>query len=316
MPRVERPTATPGALPGAGATFLAPGTRLRRRLRMVVFAWAVIGTLLAVGTLQLHLTSDPLADVHAYYDAGARLNAGSPLYVQTATTNDAEFYRYPPLLAIAFRPLALLPFGAAAAIWETVVLASFVLTIWLLGVRRDDVWLAVGILGLPIGWSIAIGQAQVPATLLMALGSPVAIALAGQLKVLPALVAIYWLGRRDWTALARFIGATAVLVVAQVALEPRGSLDFLGAFGLSQVGEVRNISPYVISPILWVGLLIAGALVAVRLAPTRWGWAAAVALSVLASPRLLVYTLMSLLATLRRPPAREPAPGLPTEPIS
>src|SRR5574338_1311917 len=101
-------------------------SRRERRILYVLFAAAVLGTLIGVSTLQLHLENDPLADVHAYYDAGARLNAGQPLYAQAATTNDAEFYRYPPLLAIAFRPLATLPFGTAAAIWEAIVLASLV----------------------------------------------------------------------------------------------------------------------------------------------------------------------------------------------
>ena len=79
------------------------------RVRWVLIAASVLGLIIGLDTLVLHLRLDPLADVRAYYDAGARLNAGLPLYVQTATTDDPGFYRYPPLLAIAFRPLALLP---------------------------------------------------------------------------------------------------------------------------------------------------------------------------------------------------------------
>ena len=54
-------------------------------------------------------------------------------------------------------------------------------------------------------WSLAIGQAQVAVTFLVALGSPWAIALAGNLKILPIIVAIYWIGRRDWRAVGRFV---------------------------------------------------------------------------------------------------------------
>ena len=75
-------------------------------MRRVLVLGAVVGLLLGIETVVLHLTTDPLADVHAYYDAGARLNAGQPLYDQPATTDEADFYRYPPLLAILFRPLA------------------------------------------------------------------------------------------------------------------------------------------------------------------------------------------------------------------
>ena len=86
-----------------------------RRTRVLWAAIAVAGLLAGLDTLVLHLSLDPLADVHAYYDAGARLNAGAPLYPSTADPNAPEFYRYPPLLAILFRPLALLPFPAAGS---------------------------------------------------------------------------------------------------------------------------------------------------------------------------------------------------------
>ncbi|HEY3188691.1 MAG TPA: hypothetical protein VGJ70_14515, partial [Solirubrobacteraceae bacterium] len=64
---------------------------------------------------------------------------------------------------------------------------------------------------------------------------------------------------------------------------------------------VNNLSIYAVSPLLWALLVGAGALLALRLAPTRYGWAAAVALAVLATPRLLAYQLSTLLAALRRP---------------
>ncbi|HEY0443375.1 MAG TPA: glycosyltransferase 87 family protein, partial [Candidatus Limnocylindrales bacterium] len=137
-----------------------PSAATRRRLRLVLFAAAVIGALIGVYSLVFHLSSDPLADVHAYYDAGARLNAGQPLYDPAADTNAASFYRYPPLLAIVFRPLALLPFAVAAAIWEAFLVVSLVLTLRRLGFATRT-WMAVGMLGLPLAWSLAIGQAQV-----------------------------------------------------------------------------------------------------------------------------------------------------------
>ena len=93
-------------------------------------------------------------------------------------------------------------------------------------------------------------------------------------------------------------------------LEPSGTVGFLGNTNLSQVGEVNNLSPYAISPILWLVVAAAGLVLALRLAPTRAGWAAAVALSVLATPRLLEYMLMTLLSALRpaEPPPASPVP--------
>jgi hypothetical protein len=278
---------------------LRPATR--RRIRAVLIGAAIIGTLIGINNLILHLTMDPLADVRAYYDAGARLNAGQPLYDQPVGTDEAAFYRYPPLLAIAFRPLALLPYEAAALIWEAILIGSFVWTIWRLGWRRPEVWIALGILAMPTVWSLVVGQAQVLVTAFLVLGTPAGVALAANLKLFPILVAVYWLGRRDWRALGRLAAWMVGLIVLQLVLEPAGTIAFLGFPSLEQVGEVRNLSPYAISPVLWGVLVVAGGLVALRLAPTRWGWAAAVTLSVLATPRLLAYQLSTLIAALREP---------------
>jgi hypothetical protein len=283
---------------------MPPPTQLARldtpNVRRVLMAGGVLGLLLGIETLVLHLTTDPLADVHAYYDAGARLNAGLPLYQQAADTNQADFYRYPPLLAMVFRPLALLPFAAAAAIWESVLVGLFVLTVIRL---RPTRWTLVvlGMLALPTAWSLAIGQAQIVVTFLTALGAPWALALATNLKLFPALAAIWWLGRRDVRSFGVFVAWLAALAMLQIVLEPAGSLAFPGFVGFDQVGDVNNRSLYGFSPVLWAVAVVVGGVVAWRLARTRYGWAAAVALSVLATPRLLIYQLSSLAAGLREP---------------
>lgn len=270
-------------------------------VRRVLVGAAILGALLGVETLILHLATDPLADVHAYYDAGARLNAGQPLYVQPAGTDDAAFYRYPPLLAIAFRPLAMLPFPVAALAWEALLVALFAATIVRLGVNRRT-WLVLGMLALPTVWSLVIGQAQVAVTLLMVLGNPWALALATNLKILPILAAVWWVGRRDVRSLALFGAWLVGLGLIQLVLEPSGTLAFPGFLGLDQVGDVNNRSIYAVSPLLWAALVGAGIALALRLAPSRLGWPAAVALSVLATPRLLIYQLSTLAAGLREPP--------------
>jgi hypothetical protein len=285
--------------------------RRERQVRLAWFAAAVVGALAGVSTLWLHLATDPLADVRAYYDAGARLNAGEPLYPVDADTNAAEFYRYPPLLAIAFRPLALLPYPAAAGIWEAVVIASLVATVWWIGPRRRETWLAIGVLGLPVTWSLAIGQAQVPLTLLTAIGAPWSIALAAHLKLFPALIALWWIGRREWRTLGIFAAWAAGLALLQLVLAPQAAFDFLGVLTLEQVGAVRNLSPYVVSPLLWGALVLGGVGLVLRLAPSRWGWTAAVILSVVATPRLLTYMLMTILAALKEPRRADRRTGRP-----
>jgi len=281
----------------------------RERARAVplgLFALAVVGALAGIYVLWLHLTTDPLNDVHAYYWAAGRLNAGLPLYPPDQSVATPLGYPYPPLLAILFRPLALLPFAAAAAAWEVGVIASFVGMVWWIGPRRRETWLALGILALPIGWCLVIGQAQVPLTLLMTLGAPWSIAIAANIKLFPALVALWWIGRRDWRSIGVFAATMAGLALLQLVLAPRATLDYLSAISLKQVGAVQNFSPYVVSPLLWGVLLLVGAAFVLRLSRTRWGWAAAVTFSVVATPRLLTYMLMTLMAALKAPDGRPP----------
>jgi hypothetical protein len=313
---VTRPTEE---LAGDPLAWLHLSPRGRRLLDLTLIGAAAVLGLVGLFVLVFHLLTDPLVDVHAYYDAATRLNAGQSLYVAGGNVDSPGFYRYPPLLAILFRPLALLPFQAAALIWEVAVVGALALTIWRLGARRRSTWIAIGVLAGPIAWSVTIGQAQVIVTMLLALGNPASVAFAAQLKLLPALVALYWIGRRDWRHLGRFIAWTLLLILAQYIVEPSGTIAFVGNTNLGQVGDVNNLSPYAVSPVLWVIFAAAGVILALRLAPTRYGWIAAIAVSILATPRLLEYMLMTFLAGVRDqapapgpvPDAEAPSPGRP-----
>jgi glycosyl transferase family 87 len=271
------------------------------RVQIVLIVASVLGAIIGLDTLARHLTTDPLADVHAYYDAGARLNAGQPLYDQPAGTDDADFYRYPPLLAIAFRPLALLPFETAALIWEAFLVALFVMTIYKTGTRNKWTWIVLGWLAAPFAWSLAIGQAQIAVTYFVTLGTPFGIAMAAHLKLLPALVAVYWLGREDWRSLGMFLAWGLGLLALSFVLEPAGTIAYLGFPDLNQVGNVENRSLYAVSILLWGVFSFAFAVIAWRFARTRVGWLLAVAFSVLVNPRLLMYQLATLFAAVRPP---------------
>ena len=275
-----------------------------------LFALAVVGAAAGVAVAWMHVMGDPLADAHAYFEAASRLNAGKPLYPAGIDPSSNHIYLYPPLLAMVLRPLALLPYEAFALLWELAVVATFVWLLQHLGVRKRSTWIAVGILGIPIGWALSIAQAHVPMTLLLALGQPWSIALAANLKLFPVLVALYWLGRRDWESMLAFFVWTALLVVAQLAIDAPNTFAFFKSVGFDQLGEVRNISPFVsLSPIAWAALLLVGCVAILAAARTRWGWAVAVTVATLAPPRLLVYMLTGLLAGIRRPKAAgEPDP--------
>ena len=270
----------------------------RRFVGPVLVGLAFLGFLIGVQLALIHLADDPLSDVRAYYDAGARLNAGLPLYEQTADPNLNYYYFYPPLLAIVFRPLALLPFTTAALIWEAILIVATVLTFRRIGLR-EPVLFATCLLALPLLWMLSIGQAQALITMLLAYGTPFCVALAANIKVFPGLVAIYWVGRRDWHRLGRFAAWMAALIAFQLVLEPSDTIGYLSFLRTDLVANVQNLSLYAISPALFGVSVVVMALVALRLANTRWGWPAAVVLSVFATPRLLSYQLSTLLAAFR-----------------
>jgi hypothetical protein len=223
------------------------------------------------------------------------------LYEQPATTTEAAYYRYPPLLAVAFRPLALLPFEVAASLWMVVLIAAVVGSVWLAGVRNRWTWYVLGWLAAPIAWSLVVAQAHVLVMYLLTLGTPLGLAVAGHLKVFPALAAIYWLGRRDWAMLGRFVAWGLGLLALSFVLEPAGTMAFLTFPSLEQVGEVTNLSPYAISPALWIVTVVALGIAALVFARTRFGWFLALLLSVLAAPRLHLYQFSSLFAIRRVP---------------
>jgi hypothetical protein len=298
---LQQPSRTDELAAGARRARDQAGPTARHALRLVIFAAAVIGALAGFAVAWMHVMNDPLADAHAYYEAAARLNAGQSLYPANADPNGNEIYLYPPLLAIALRPLALLGFPVFAAAWEAVIVLSFVLLVRHLGVRKTNTWLAIGILGIPIGWALTVAQAHVPFTLLLALGQPWSIAIAANLKLTPVLIAIWWLGRRDFESFFAFLVWLVLLVLVQVVLATGDTFAYFGAVGVEQIGQVRNWSPFAASPLLWGGLMIVGALVTLALARTRWGWAAAVTMVTLSPPRLLVYMFMGLLAAIREP---------------
>jgi ABC-type sugar transport system permease subunit len=121
---------------------------------------------------------------------------------------------------------AIVPFPLAAAIWEVILLGAFGYTLWRLGIRRPATWLAVGLLGMAIAWTLSIGQAEALVALLLTLGSPFSVAFAANIKLLPILVGLYWLGRRDWRNLGLLVGWTLGLILLQLVLDPADTLAF------------------------------------------------------------------------------------------
>lgn len=224
---------------------------------------------------------------------------GEDLYPPALDPNQPPLY-YPPLFAILLQPFALLSYPVFATLWEMGTMLVLVLFVRRVGWNRRTA-ITLGLLGAQVGDVLALGQGHAHITWLLALGTPFSIALAGQIKIFPALAALYWLGRREYRQFARFIGWSAALVAVQFIVAPAQTLTFAQTIGLSQVGNFDNWSPYAISPLLWAALMIAFVVITPLIARSRFGWVTAVAYATLSHPRLYGYHLLSLGAALRPP---------------
>ena len=127
-------------------------------------------------------------------------------------------------------------------------------------------------------------------------------------------MAIYWglavlLARLIWSGgFSRLLLLAAVIAGAELLrgrlftgfpwAAPGLAVDGMGP--VAQAAALIGMTGLTFMVVLWSSLpaLFIGP------APTRWGWAAAVTLSVLATPRLLLYQLMTLLAGVREPARR------------
>jgi hypothetical protein len=176
-----------------------------------------------------------------YLDAH-RLLAGQDPYAPFAGCGALHHSPHPPLGLLVLVPLALLPVGAAAAIWDLLMLAALTLALWLiwdeLRPSIPPIWLLVGLAALGI-WPPILDtwlEAQIGPLILLLIvlawrarrrGEPWAagawLAVATLLRLYPVLLFIVPLVRRDW----RMLAGGAITGVAVTAL----SLPFIGIGG-------------------------------------------------------------------------------------
>ncbi|HEX6548298.1 MAG TPA: glycosyltransferase family 87 protein [Candidatus Dormibacteraeota bacterium] len=150
---------------------------------------------------------------------------------------------YPPIDVVLARPLTLLPWRPALAVWLAASLVAVVVTWWLV-VRltrsgRFGAALALVIAFAPDTWW-AFHEGQINLLLLPVLtGAAVAagggrsglagalIGVAGALKGYPALIGVYFLFARDWRGMAWCFGVGAGLTAAGFLATWPASLDYL-----------------------------------------------------------------------------------------
>lgn len=197
--------------------------RVAPALVLVVFAAALLAVLGSAG--------DTLGyDAKAYIAAGHRLLNGEPLYDPSlVVAGPFGLYLYPPPVALAFVPLALLPETVAVGAWLAILAGAFLLGVALLPVR-PGVRLAIVLLAAldwPFLYTMKLGQVTPILWLTFVIGwraldRPTvlggSIAIGALVKLQPALFGLWALVTGRWRAFvwALLVGAVIVLVTLPV----------------------------------------------------------------------------------------------------
>lgn len=241
---------------------------------------------LGIGNLYWAVTDWSQSDAAAYWQAGLRLRDGAPLYPVFADADASNIYRYAPWFAFAAIPFTFLPVEAAGALWSLVLVAAS--TAAVLPLARRRAWVLVAFFfPILIGIS-AVGnvQALMVAWLLWGVdrrSGPLWIALAASLKAVPVLLALVYVGRRQWVRAGMTMALSALLVAPAFLYDLSGYVTTSG-----QAGTLVQL------PILY-GAAVAAACALTLVAPRRLGWLVGATSVALATPRLFVYDVTYLL---------------------
>ncbi len=276
-------------------------------------------------------------DTWNYLGAGERLNAGHSIY--TLVSGDRPILVAPgstvplvspPLVAVLWRPLALLPDWLAMwAWWAASAVAMLATTMWIVLKGRWQAVLMVFVLATAFGecavsgnlnsflapalalswWSVQIGRSGVAGPLT---------ALGAVLKIGPAAPLLWLAVRREGRAVVAFaIGAALLAVISLLGAGLQGHLDFLSvARGSTDAAAWGGSVPGVLSqlkapeavvrlsiPAVWI---VGAALIwALRHHPAR-AFAVAVILAVWGTP-VVHLTAVALLLAVAAPFTPAPA---------
>ncbi|MDX6408477.1 MAG: alpha,2-mannosyltransferase, partial [Gaiellaceae bacterium] len=119
--------------------------------------------MVSLGVLTLVLTTlafrtYQLFDFRVFWEAGHRLLTGARLYPDEASLNadTRDYYVYPPVVALIFAPLSMLPYGVAAVVYAIASVAAILASLRLIGVT-DWRCYAVLPLWMPVLQAVGLG---------------------------------------------------------------------------------------------------------------------------------------------------------------
>lgn len=199
---------------------------------------AVAVTAVVLGIVCGALSSHAFTDFKVYM-WGAHHAFSADLYSSRSDVGGLPF-TYPPVAAVAFWPLGLLPLPVALAVWTALCFACLAVTLrWALPPHRRSAAIVVGLalaaLALePVRSSFTFGQVNlvVMALLVADVARPTArsrgwlTGIAAGLKLTPLLFVAYFVITRQWRAAVHAGAAFAGTIALGFALNPHGSPDF------------------------------------------------------------------------------------------
>lgn len=196
-----------------------------------------------------YLAARALSNGESPFDAevAARLAAGAGVIHHAP-------YIYPPLLALALRPLAVLPYSAAAAVWFVLSAGALLAALCLLRPVVQLPWRVYGWVCAaafflpPVHHTLQHGQINHVLLLLIVAG---AVGGAGQagwmgiaaaLKIFPATLAVVYALSGRTSACIAMVGSAAILTLASALVEPAAMAEFLQRVG-PQLAAERRLAP-------------------------------------------------------------------------
>lgn len=250
---------------------------------------------LALGAWLANFVADTTfiaADYHVYREAGDALyETGDPYSANPPVTKFESHYRYPPLLAML---MPLLPAG----VWFPLLILAWASPIWL-GWKRlgpDGLLLPLLLAGC---WIQLLLNGNAQAFIVAALclvpisrrGGAVAAAAATWVKIHPAFVVLWYIGRRDWGAFRWYAGTFVALGLIQLPWLG----EFLAYAGSPQAWVPAQLSLRSAGPALWILAIGISAFLTLRFARDERGWFFALVTQMLALPRANLSNLITLL---------------------
>ena len=225
-----------------------------------------------------------LRDTDAYWNAAQRIVQGQALY---GANEGADAFRYAPWFAVAWVPALPLPKTVAYSVWGVALGVAWAVSLWPLRKSPGAVFI-VGALTFQGVWYGNV-QSLMIAPLVYRFerpDGPIWVGIAASLKVAPILLALSYLGRRQWrraffATLVTAVLAAPILVIGGYPARSDAMMSFFG-----------------VAPLLWAVVAVSACAAALLLARSKFSGFSAGLAAMAALPRFLFYDAGLLLVGL------------------